>query len=298
MKKFWTVVLIIVAVAACGYVAAKLYANKKAKDMVDESIEKLQPMVMVEYDSVSADPFTRSMAVEDIMIKSPMLTSPIPVGAFRVHKWSADEDGSRAAHVAIEKIKVDTNQKVLENQAQQLAQLGYEGQFEINFEMDYDYDADDKTLDVKAFRLGIPTVGSVDFQMKMEGIDPAAMQGNLMQSGFQPGANPLPGVMLAGATLKLQNEGLAEQLFLAQAQKQNISLEQWKKQEVDALDQYMNTLDDRQLRDIVKALRNFIAKPGALTITIDPEKPVSVDKLMNSQDPIQVVKELKLEAHS
>lgn len=175
------------------------------------------------------------------------------------------------------------------------APLGYK-QMATDMRFQYDYDPEGRTLTVGNFMVEAADAGQLSAHIRLENID---LKNIPQQPENVLSLMPLvTGITLKEASMTYTDHSLLNRIIKLQAQQEGITPDAFKTRISKQLDAQAAQMQDPATLAIIRSLQNFIRNPQKLSVSITPEKAVSMFQFIAVKDFSDVVRILNLKVTS
>ena len=265
-RVFWGVGVVVV-LAAVGMVAAKYYMEYQWRQELDQRLAKLQPL-NVTYEGLRVSlPFYHTH-ISNIRMTGQAGRGPVTVREVVVERMDL---GHRAPHYL--RARVVGLEENLENPSRGTGNLfrkyGYQ-KIHANYEIDYDYDANAKVMDVRRLIADLDRIGRLEVRLRLRDF-------HLYESSKN--APPAPNFSVANGRLVYTDASLVDRILEETAREQGMTKEAYLRAVDKQLDDAASTQPDARMKAIAGQLKTFLDKPGRIRVAINPEKPVTLPQL-------------------
>ncbi|MEL6492152.1 MAG: hypothetical protein AAFV85_14900 [Cyanobacteria bacterium J06634_6] len=264
------IALVVGGQAVVGHLAAK---------ELDKAIEDVSDIAIIEYQKVDHSFFGNGTTVKDVVITPVGSTDSIRAKEVVLYDFKEENDVPTYMNFAVNGIAMSS--EAMAESTEIFSELGYDKDLDADFAAEYEYNADDKTVNLKKFKLGADDVGAMELSFQFANLTPdQTMVDNFPFSLF--------GAEFVGAKIQYSDDSFIDKILESTAEEQGITLKEAKEEAIKGLE-----ADSADLpADFVKEMKNFINDPESFTITFDPDSPVPLSSLMGAVESPEAVVEL------
>ena len=265
------------AVALAAVCGTYLYANRVAKQKVDEAIAELDGKVGVTYGAVSANPLTRSVTISDVLVTS---IEGKPVDGVSMASLTLSGNPGKDADpqeldVRVNKLTLDLAR--MDPEWAQLLTMGY-GTVVVDSRLDYRFSRKTGELDLNRLEIAGQDLLTVGLSLHLGDID--------ADVASSKDALSRPTMTIRGGEIMIKDAVVIERLINSLAEKDGITPDVYKKRLTDTAVGLLGGGSGKLGNDVSVAVVRLINEPrGTLRVTIAPEAPVSLEELKRAGDP-------------
>ena len=277
-----------VVVLVGSYAGASVYVSQEAEKAIEKAVKEVSEYAEIRYENVWVDLLSQKTYLSGIVITSVESQEKLEVDQIIIKNFDKQTDIATMANFSINGIKLDLNKHP--NKTQKITELGYQGELLLNMAVNFNYDFQKKALNLKDLTLGIDNVGdiSLNFQLNGLNLEPNSIFGMLMN----------PQLSLQNASIRYQDNSLAERLFKQAAKKEHLSIETYKKLGIESLQKLVDVEQDAFTKTALQQIIVFIDNPNSFSISVSPEKPFPLGGFMMIKEPKDLIKQLNIKIDS
>lgn len=279
----------VAAVAVAGVIGAKYYAASAADEKIQAALKNSAGLMDVQYDDVSVDLLGGDVHIEDIVITQPD-GKKAEIDAIVLHEFDDQNDIPEYLHLSVNDLKLEVNKENFGKSADALKKLGYE-EVEISVDLAYDYDRASRQFNLQQLKVDADDMGDATLQLTLE--DVHLDNPMMLMMGMQK-------LKLKSGKITFRNDSLIERNLAAVAKEQGKDVDDLVDEGVAALKQQIAVAeqrDDKFSAEALEEVMDFLRDPDEISITANPENPVTIDTMMRlgmQQDPGHLIKQLNL----
>ncbi|MDY0211456.1 MAG: hypothetical protein RBR06_00460 [Desulfuromonadaceae bacterium] len=276
---------VIVVVAMVAGIGVQAYADKQAQEHVRILTAKLGRYVDIDYAKVKANLLDKSVTLENVSAKSAYTSETIKIAQILMSNIAVYSEIPARMNVLFEGIEVSGFSS---DSVRMLEALGYNSSLLANAELGYAYNVDKKELSVNRLSFGADNVGQLELSFTL---------GNISYDPEMPIAFlfNLPRITIHAATFEYTDASLVDRLMEAEAQSRGMSLATMKEMFAHNAEIMLEQESDEFTRQSIKVLTDFIQNPAKISITLSPEHPQAIARIMRSTQPGELVRLLNIE---
>ncbi|EDX84519.1 hypothetical protein S7335_2216 [Synechococcus sp. PCC 7335] len=285
-KKAWLGIGIVGAIALV--VGGKLWVSRSAAKEVDKAIADVSDYVDVDYRKVDVSLLGRGTTLKDVVVTPIASGNAIRVDEMTLYRYEDEDQVPTYLNMAIRGIELD--ETALGENAEMFSELGYGKEISATVITEYEYEADDRTVELKQLKLGADQVGDMEMTLELGNI--ALDQSTLNSLPFS-----LFGAQFEGAKITYEDDSFVKRLFETTAAAEGISVEEVKAEAIAGLESEVangNTLSP----EFIEEMKDFINDPDSFAITFAPEEPVPLSAFITISGPEDLIELLNVQFES
>ncbi|MFT5809003.1 MAG: hypothetical protein ACI9LG_003333 [Moritella dasanensis] len=282
---------VVIAGLAASYAGGKIYMTDKVATQLDAKIIEMQPMVNVKYGDLSVEPITQKIQLHDVVL-SPTdgRAKPITINEITVNDFDSESEFPAALDLALNGISISIDDIEPETAAQ-LKVLGYTDDMLISLATKYTHV--DNVMDWQ-FNLSAQDMGKMAYSLNIANFEFDPKQPVSLLFAY-------PNFQLNAAEFTYTDASFVERLFKQEAQSSDMTVEELKQDMSDKISALLaadienknNELSDEQIKvasGATEAFIKFINDPQSLTISVNPEKAITLGEITQTQnDPAKLI---------
>lgn len=285
-KKAWLGVGIVGAIALV--IGGKFWLSQAAAKEVDKAIADVSDYVDVDYRKVDVSLLGRGTTLKDVVVTPVASGNALRVNEMTLYRYEDEDKVPTYLNMAIRGIELD--QSALGENAEMFSELGYGKEISANIVTEYEYEADDRTVELKQLRLGADQVGDMEMTLEL---------GNIVLD--QSTLNSLPfslfGAQFEDAKITYEDDSFVKRLFETTAAAEGISVEEAKAEAIAGLESEVAN-GDTLSPEFIEEMKDFINNPDSFSITFAPEEPVPLSAFITIGGPEDLVELLNVQFES
>ncbi|WP_029896140.1 hypothetical protein [Desulfohalovibrio reitneri] len=288
MRKLTIALAILPLLAFAIYLGAGWMMQNQAEKAVASFNQTYPALAKVEYDSLDASPFSRSVTLHGVDLK-------IPGNAMRTTAFveTAVITLSPPDRIAVDCTGVRPNMPAW--MEHRFRQMEYDPAFiRMQLNLEAAYDPEEGRLDLDAARLEAPGMGLLELGAKLRELPAGGLQGGQLaaQAAF---------TQIAQAEIAYTDHGLTQKRLALAAKENNLDPAVYTDRLADIASQsLLEMAQSQQGRQIAQAtgeaLSAFLRDPGTLRLGLDPDQPTPLMELALFP-PAQIARHLNLSLH-
>jgi len=271
-KKAMAVALAAVSLLAL-YFILKYQATNSANVKIHAVLETLAPAADVKYRDVSVNLLGGDVTLSNVAIRPKNMPDSINIDEVIIH--SVDEKSRIPSQLSIYFGGVNIDMMAGSTQKNVLMDLGYKDNLKYNIAIDYKYDMEKSSLDVKELSMSLKDAGKISLKMHIGNI---TMDDSLTKKFL----STYPQILVYDLDINYEDNSFAEKYINSEARKMNLSASEFKSRIMNDIDRGMEMQNDEFLKRSMTAIKDFINKPKQLSISIAPQKAVRIEQIMQS----------------
>ena len=284
MKKINLISLTVGIILLGSYSGFKFYAEAQAKKEIDKSIAEAASYADVKYGNLSVDVFNLNVHIGDIVVTSKESNEKISINEIVVYEVDRASRIPTFLNIAINGINIKIDD--LSNDAKKLKDLGYKDSISLNTAIQYHYDDKQKEFDLST-HYSADKMGVFDFNLKL---------GNLVinQEKIFETLMTYPTIMIHHASMSYDDDSFMTKLFKQDARKKQKTVAEVKQALIQDIDSQIAKHTNEFTEKLLVEIKSFIQNPNKIAITIAPEKPLEIKRLMRLNNPKDLPKLLNV----
>jgi hypothetical protein len=286
-KKVWIGAGVLGAIALI--IGTKVVVSRAAAQELNKAIADVSDYVDIDYQKVDVSLLGRGTTVKDVVITPAASGNALRVDEMTLYKYKDQDNVPTYLSMAVKGIALD--ETALGENAEMFSELGYDKQLSANIITEYEYEADDKTVELKQLKFGADQVGDMEVTLELGNIA-------LDQAAMQSFPFSLLGAQFEGAKITYKDDSFVERLFETTAAAEGISVEEAKAEAIAGLEDEVANSEAPLSPEFVEEMKDFIEDPDSFSITFDPEQPVPLTALMTIGGPEDLVELLNVQFES
>lgn len=275
----------IVVLLTAVYFGAKMYAASIAEAKVNEAIAKAGKFADIDYDNVSVDLLGMNVRVSNVLVSPAEQKEKLKIGEIVI--YDIDDKSEVPTRMSIACNGIELNVSDLGDKAEGLIKLGYDDNILMNFSSEYYYDKEKKELDIKKISLGADDAGELIVSLSLGNID--INEKNISALLFM-----FPEFLFKNANIKYVDDSLTDRVIKISAEEKRADVSEFKNMIIKDIEKEIASEQDEFTKKALGEIENFLKKPNALSISVSPEKPQPIGRLMRVDDPKEIIKLLNV----
>jgi len=266
------------------YAGFKIYAAGIAKEKIDTALVGVEAFVKVEYNDVSVDLLNRNVHITDVVILPADSQEPLNIAEVVIYDIDQTSQIPTFLEIAANGIEIVPDKK----DAQTWQELGISDKIKLDFSGSYQYENDSNQLNLDKINFRGQDIGELNMDLFL---------GDLpgMTNGLAGLLFTYPMITLHRARINIKPDAsLIERYMEVEAANENKSVDELKKEAFEGIDKQIALVNKDFMRDALEALKDFIDNPDQLSISLAPDRPLSIQELVKMNGPVRVAEELKL----
>ncbi len=281
------VLIVMVAI----YAGVKIYASSIAAEKVDKAIVKVSDYADIDYKKVSAELLGMDVKISGVTI-SPVNSKDIfTIDEIVIREIKGNGDIPTALSAACNGIELDPDK--LEDDTEELKELGYE-KITANLNIDYSYNSEKKEIDIQEINIDADNMAEITARFQLSNIAVEAINPKELISLLFT----LPQVLFHSAEIRYDDDSLVKRLLEYDARKKGLSSKEYKEALFTAIDKAIAEEEDKLLQDFLKEVKKFLEDPKELSISMIPEKPCPVARIIRAGKAKKIIKLLNIQIKS
>jgi hypothetical protein len=271
------------------YIGFKMYASNIAEGNVNEAIAKAANFADIDYKKVSVDLFGTDVRISDIIVSPADSKKKFKIDEIVIH--DIDDKADIPTFLSVSCNGIELNMEELGEGAEQLRKLGYNDKMMVNLNLDYAYNKEKKEIDIKKIGIGADEAGEITVRFRLGNIslEPEEIAGLLFS---------FPQLIFHEATIKYNDDSLAERLMELSAERKQVSVEDFRRSLIQDIENEIAKEKDDFTKKVLSEIKKFLESPDKFSISASPSKPQSFGRIMRTNKPQEVIKLLNIQIKS
>lgn len=284
MRKKYSVLLVLLVLVGL-YFGAKVYLTGLCRKEADATIARLAPYAAVRYDGISFNVFTMHTTLSDVTIATPGASESLRVQELVVNDVDRHAQFPQYLSVTLKGIAVDLREG--SELAKNFKKLGYKDKIFYDVNVDYIYDNQKRELFIKKLAVQAKDVGRLALELHLGNI--GFDQTQLLTLLFT-----YPSVLLYDGKIQYVDDSLASRIMADQAKDSHQDIASYKKSIIASMKEQAGDKNDPYIREATTSLEKFINTPDTFSISVAPEQPQPIGRLLRLQHPAALLRLLRL----
>jgi hypothetical protein len=271
-KALWAVCVLFVLLVA-AYFGLTWAVSRHVSSQMTELVNNNPAIDSISYDKLKVGLLDRSVGLDHVLITLSGAKKTVGIDRAKIFDvLSFSKSDSEHIHIDLSGINID--KELIPGMYDELDSLGYP-----NLVLDVGclagYEQEGGRIDLQSFNMTARGLGEVQLRMKLENIDLGKLSGN-------PGnGTPLQLLFsLPSATLSFGEVGYTDQSFAKRfLSKESPEGGTFKTQAESNIDRYLAKEKREDVKQVFIGFKEFIQNPDQLTLTFEPQSPVSFLRL-------------------
>lgn len=282
MKKILFSAVCFLAISA-GYILLAHYAGRFAETKLRKTIADLDFYADITYQKVTVNLFGPVVHVDEVVLSPVGSTEKIYIDKITISEIDDKNRIPASAHIKLKGFYSESS-----GTAKKLFKyLGYEEDTRLSIEVDYTYSREKRTFHLRRFRYGARQIGVLSLESHISNFD-------LDPKSILSIGSSFPNILIHSAEISFQNESLVERFIRAKAEEENKKTEKIIQDILAVFEKQISGTEETFSRDALRSLKEFIKNRHRLGFEFSPEKPVSLDRILEIKKLSDAVRLLKV----
>lgn len=285
MKKKQIIGTGVAVVLIAMYVGIKMYASSVAEEKINLAIARIVKSVDVDYKNVSVDLFGLNVHISDVVVSPSGSKEKFIINEIVIYDVDRKSDMPLFLDISFNGVEIPIGK--LGKNAKKIKDLGYNDNILLNFAIDYHYNKEKDEISLNKIKISADDVGDLDVSFRLGNIDlnPEKIMGIIFT---------YPQIILHDAKISYHDDSLIERLMDLAAKKEKTNVKQIKNEAIKKIEREIEKEDNEFVKNALKEIKNFIDDSEEFNISIAPEKPLPLGRLLNVKDPNDIIKLLNV----
>lgn len=284
MRKKYSVLFVLLVLVGL-YFGAKVYLTGLCRKEADATIARLAPYAAVRYSGISLNVFTMHTTLSDVTIATPGASESLRVQELVVNDIDRHTQVPQFLSVTLKGIAVDLQEG--SELAENFKKLGYKDTIFYDVDVDYIYDNQKRELLIKKLAVQAKDVGRLSLELHLGNI--GFDQTQLLTLLFT-----YPSILLADGKIQYVDDSLAKRIMAEQAKDAHQDIASYKKSIIASIKEQAGDKNDPYTKEVTANLEKFITSPDSFSISVAPEQPQPIGRLLRLQQPAVLLQLLRL----
>jgi hypothetical protein len=254
------------------YIGAKTYAGRVAEKRVKEAVTRVAPFADVAYRKVGVDFLPPQVRISDVTVTPRAANNTYRIAEIVLK--DGDRKSGIPAYLSFACRGVELNlEDHYPRMKSDLGEMGYTPPLLMSLDVDYRYEREAKELRVNRLSVGVDDAGRIECSATLSNLslDPAGLL--MLPLSYST-------ILLREAKLTYKDDSLFDRVMKLQAHAEKKDPKEWRKRLVEGLQKDIDHEKDEFRNNAMKQIKKFVERPGRLSLTVSPAKPVSVGEIM------------------
>jgi hypothetical protein len=287
-KKQITGIGIAVALIAL-YWGAQMYASNVAEGKVNEAIANAADFADIDYKKVSFNLLRRDVRISDILISPAHEKGRIRIGEIIIR--DIDDRAKIPAFLSMSCNGIELNLEDLGKTARKIRELGYTEKLMVNLNINYLYDQEKKELDLKQLGLGADDAGEITISFHLSNL-------NFDREKIAQLLFTLPQVIFHEAKITYEDDSLSERLMKLGAKDHQTNEHDFKRSLIQKVEKEIEKEKDDFTKKSLSEIKTFLEDPKGFSISASPTKALPIIRILQVDNPKDVIKLLNVQIQS
>jgi hypothetical protein len=284
VNKKYRIAVRVVIFLVVAYLGLTNYASDVARARIDAAVTKQGGKV--NYKKVFYNLFTQHTIISNVSIQPPGVATPTYIDEIVVRR--IDLKSPRPTFLSMDMRGMRLDSTILGAVgAARLTDLGYTGPFSLDISIDFDCLLDKREGTIQSL-YAVKDVGLLRFSLLFGNIDDSSAI-NPAFFGY---------LTMKQAELTYVDASLVERVLKWAAAEKGVEVPVFKKVLATQAEAFVQKFQSPHAADIADALKQFIANPRQLTISINPAAPVPLGEIIRAGSPEAIANLLNLQVKS
>lgn len=279
-KQVRYVMVVPLILAVVIYLGLKIYVEKEAEAHIRQWAEQTGMLEEFSYDRLDVGLVDRTAQVSRVSFRIRNTNSLITVDRLILHTFDINHEIPSFMHVEMKGIHIGRSHSFLKGATALLNQLGY-GDITADLEYAYRLDPIKKNLEIEKIDILISDAGRLQLTVRLNNLDPAVVQ-SAANNPFML-ISVVSAVAISGMTAHYEDHTLTGRLLHWGARQSGQSEDQFLEGIVYQLNQELQKQQQSVAKERLKAMMQFIQKPGIIELAISPSEPIPMMRLVMTE---------------
>jgi hypothetical protein len=291
MKKILMVGIGLTVIIAAGFFAGLQYfLRSQTKQEIYKQVEENSYVENLEYENLKVGFWGNRVYLNNISIKVRGVKEIIRARKLTVFNMKTDNHHLLGLNVEIKGVNIPLK-SMLSDEIYQALNMVNEDEWLSNIGWFYQYDPDHKILIMENIKIIAPELATIEASIKLLNIDPSTILSNnlvglLSQAVF---------MSLSQANVAYNDHSLLRKIQSVQNDSTASALPSSFEVISENVKQMLQKETDEKTRRVLESFLKFLDNPEKLNITLSPEKPIPLGRLLWVRHPKEAVELLNME---
>lgn len=268
------IVIGVLLVLVILFVGAKFYIDSLAKEKIDAKLAELNLSDKIKYEDVSVNPLTQKVTLSDVTLINTKQQEELKIKEVIFYKYDNTGNIPMFFHGAANGLQIELNKEnsIVPEFVYKLKEYGHK-RLELDLELDYELKADKQELEFKTLKLNEDKLFTIDSELTL---------GNVLFREEARKSSPLwfLAITLKSASLNLENNGLLDQVFEANAKKQNLTLGEYVNSITTEIQKKIEEETNPKLKEVMEEFVKFLKNRNEIQVTTNFKRPFSIGEFV------------------
>lgn len=277
-------IAVLLAALVAVFAVAQTRANRRAAGLVDEAIANAVSLAEIQYEKASANLFTGDLSVKGIEAFLGGSRDRLTADALVLHKYLKNSRDPGLS-LDLKGLSADAGASFFGGAGAALKKMGY-ARMSADARCLFRYNAAFSTLEVEDLAINIEDLGKAEAGFSISnlrfGKDNEPSLTDLAHLG-----DVLADAAIGSSRFVYEDISFFNRLLALRAHEENKTESAVKEEEMNDIRRRILNERDPEAQARLMALKRFVDDPRRISVILDPEKPVPIQKLKATSDPGQ-----------
>ncbi len=268
---------------------AKFSANNVSFISTQQPVEAVVETVALDniYSALISKNFTSGLSFENVKLTEKTKNKEININLISFDKFTeGSEKFPKELGMTVKGLHL--TKELLGKEHEQLSTLGYESVL-ANLSIDYSIDEDNKVLSLNTLSYGAEELGEIVIKLKLGAVDLTNFNPIMFMFSY-------PKIELVSASCSYTDDSFFNRYIEMMSKKTGQSKEDIIKKMDREINAVIAQFQDPAVQDILLKLKDFLHNPKHITLSANPETPITLGEIQNATDPVMAVKLMNAKA--
>lgn len=277
-----------IALILAFYIALKSFADKKAESLLEEAFKKSALYADISYQDVFVNLIGLNTHIKGITIAPVDSENKTIIDQIVVYDVDRKNNFPRHLKIALHGIHIDRSSGIWEY----FQELGFDDkEIRIDVDLEYVYKTEEKSFYVHRLTYGAPKIGELSLNLHISNIDLDSDSLFLTSSSFLD-------ILIHKAELRYKDNSLVEKFLKMKATDEGKNMRKYVQGILDEMDRTIEESEDTFYISFLKTFKDFVQNPRIIFIRIEPDEPLTLERLLDIQELDEAVNLLNISVSS
>ncbi len=256
------------------YIGLKSFADRKAESLLEEAFQKSALYADISYQDVFVNLFGLNTHIKGVTIIPIDSENKTVIDQIVVYDVDRKNNFPRHLKIALHGVHINRSSGIWEY----FQDLGFtDEEIRIDVDLEYVYKTDKQSFYVHRLTYGAPKIGELSLSLRISNIDLDSDSQFLTSSSFLD-------ILIHKAELRYHDYSLVDKFLKMKAKNEGKSTRKYVQEILDEMDKAIEKSEDAFYKSFLQKFKDFVKNPGVIFIRIEPNEPLTLERLLDIQE--------------